>query len=295
MPKVSVVIATYRRTHSLKRALESLVNQSYKNIEVILIDDNGNTEWNSKIKLIVDNFRKRHPYIPLKYIVNHKNIGSAKTRNVGINASSGEFVTFLDDDDIYLPDKIKKQVISMQNSKADYSITDLALYSNSEKLIEVRKRDYIKKTTPNALLRYHLMYHITGTDTMMFRKTYLMKIGGFSHIDVGDEFYLMQKAIEGKGRFLYVPVCDVKAYVHKGEEGLSSGQGKIDGENTLYEYKKKYFNRLSERNIKYIKVRHYAVLAYAFLRMRRLWLCLGSSIRGFLTSPILFFKILINR
>lgn len=152
MPKVSVVIATYRRTHSLKRALESLVNQSYKNIEVILIDDNGNTEWNSKIKLIVDNFRKKHPYIILKYIVNHKNIGSAKTRNVGINASSGEFVTFLDDDDIYLPDKIKKQVISMQNSKADYSITDLALYSNSEKLIEVRKRDYIKKNNTKCFV-----------------------------------------------------------------------------------------------------------------------------------------------
>ena len=69
----------------------------------------------------------------------------------------------------------------------------------------------------------------------MFKKEYLTKIGGFPPINVGDEFYLMHRAINGGGAFGYLPGCQVKAYVQTGEGGLSSGDGKIKGENALYE------------------------------------------------------------
>lgn len=292
MKSVSVVVATYKRETELKKALESLAEQTYTCMEIILIDDNGNDEWNGKVFEIVDEFRKRYPDIVLEYIVNNPNQGSAKTRNIGINSANGDYVTFLDDDDIYLPDKIRKQVEFMETNQYDYSITDLRLYNKDGKEIDRRIRSYIKETTVEALRMYHLKYHITGTDTMMFKKEYLIQIGGFAPIDVGDEFYLMQRAIEGGGKFGYLPECDIKAFVHTGDDGLSSGDGKINGENTLYEYKKKFFNQLEASDVRYIKMRHYAVIAYAELRRKDYGQFISNVMKSFFASPCRFFTIL---
>lgn len=292
MKSVSVVVATYKRETELKKALESLAEQTYTCMEIILIDDNGNDEWNGKVFEIVDGFRKRYPDIVLEYIVNNPNQGSAKTRNIGINSAKGDYVTFLDDDDIYLPDKIRKQIEFMETNQYDYSITDLRLYNKDGKEIDRRIRSYIKETTVEALRMYHLKYHITGTDTMMFKKEYLIQIGGFAPIDVGDEFYLMQRAIEGGGKFGYLPECDIKAFVHTGDDGLSSGDGKINGENTLYEYKKKFFNQLEASDVRYIKMRHYAVIAYAELRRKDYGQFISNVMKSFFASPCRFFTIL---
>ena len=292
MKLVSVVVATYKREIELKKALESLAGQTYPYMEIVLVDDNGNEEWNRKVSEIVDEFRNSHSNIMLEYIVNTPNQGSARTRNIGINSAKGEYVTFLDDDDIYLPDKILKQVEFMETNQYDYSITDLRLYNENDKEIEKRIRSYIKETTVEALRMYHLKYHMTGTDTMMFKKEYLIQIGCFAPIDVGDEFYLMQRAIEGGGKFGYLPGCEIKAYVHTGDGGLSSGDGKIKGENALYEYKKTFFNQLEASDIRYIKMRHYSVSAYAELRRKNYGKFLSNAMKSFFASPCRFFTIL---
>ncbi|WP_057561042.1 hypothetical protein [Paraclostridium sordellii] len=130
---------------------------------------------------------------------------------------------------------------------------------------------------------------------MMFRREYLLKIGGFPLIDVGDEFYLMQRAIEEGGIFSYLPTCDIKAYVHISTEGLSSGDSKINGENELYRFKQKKFNDLDKKTIKYIKMRHYAVLAFAELRRKKYIPFLKNSIFSIIFSPVDCMKLLINR
>lgn len=292
MKLVSVVVATYKREAELKNALESLAKQTYPNMEIVLVDDNGNDEWNSKVSETVEVFRNRYPKIKLECIVNNSNQGSSKTRNIGIHSANGDYITFLDDDDIYLPDKIRKQVEFMETNQCDYSITDLILYNEDDKKINRRIRSYIKETTVESLRLYHLKYHMTGTDTIMFKKEYLIQIGGFAPIDVGDEFYLMQRAIEGGGKFGYLPGCDIKAYVHTGDGGLSSGDGKIKGENALYEYKKTFFDQLEAGDIRYIKMRHYAVIAYAELRRKNYVKFISNALKSFLASPCNFFTIL---
>lgn len=293
-PTVSVVVATYRRDNALKNALESLASQIYTDFEIVLVDDNGNTEWNEKVSAIAEEFRNSHPDIELQLVVNNPNQGSAKARNLGIDTCKGKFVTFLDDDDVYLPNKIKRQTEFMQTGGYDYSLTDLDLYNENDKLIDKRTRNYIKDTAPNALLEYHLKYHLTGTDTMMFRREYLMEIGKFAPIDVGDEFYLMQRAIDGGGSFGYLPGCDVKAYVHSGDDNLSSGESKIQGENALYEYKITYFNKLTAKDRRYIRMRHYAVLAFAYLRLKKYVKFFFNGCVAFATAPIACLNLLKN-
>lgn len=278
--KVSIIVATYKREETLKRALKSLINQTYKNIEIILVDDNAEMIWNKKVESVLKKIN-----FPVVYIKNEKNLGSAETRNIGIARATGEFITFLDDDDIYLPKKIMNQLQDMLIKKSDFSVTDLELYSESERLIEIRKRNYIHNFDFESLLIYHLKYHITGTDTMMFRTYYLKEIGGFEPINIGDEFYLMEKAISNGGKFSYLERCDVKAYIHTETEGLSSGATKIKGENLLYEYKKSFFNKLNYLDKKYIQMRHYAVLAFTEIRRKNYFKFFIYSFLSFSSSP----------
>ena len=105
----------------------------------------------------------------------------------------------------------------------------------------------------------------------------------------------MQRAIEGGGAFGYLPGCEIKAYVHTGEGGLSSGDGKINGENALYEYKKTFFDKLKFKDIRYIRMRHYAVIAFANIRMKKYFRFLLLGIKSFLCSPIQCINLILKR
>ncbi len=296
-PLVSVVVATYRRRDSLKRALVSLFRQTYDNLEILLVDDNADPIWNRRIRRIAESGAAKSG-CRVAYIQNEKNLGSAASRNVGIRAAKGRYVTFLDDDDVYLPDKIKRQLEPMLRERADYSITDLELYSEQGKLEERRVRRYLEKAdwkNTDALLACHLMYHMTGTDTLMFRTAYLRQIGGFPPIDVGDEFYLMEEAILGGGRGMYVPGSQVRALVHRDTEGLSSRQGKIDGENALYERKKEYFPMLPSRAVRFIRMRHHLVLAYAQLRQKHMREAFLEGARAISSAPVSCMAMILSR
>lgn len=293
--KVSVIIATYRRDCDLARALESVAEQTHTNYEVIVVDDNDDDVWNQIVEARISHFRTKYPEVELKYIQNHPNLGSAKTRNAGIDVATGDYVCFLDDDDVYLANRIANQLHAMIEHSADYSITDLALYSESGKLIEIRRRNYIKKYDTDSLIKYHLMHHMTGTDTLMFKREYLKKIGGFPPIDMGDEFYLMMKAIEHQGVFTYAPTCDIKAFVHTKQAGISSGMNKIQGENNLYQFKRERFKLLDRKTRKYIKMRHHMVLGFAYLRMKKMTSCVREVFCAMATCPIECMALVLKR
>jgi glycosyltransferase involved in cell wall biosynthesis len=100
MPLVSVVIPTFNRKHIVGKAIESAINQTYKHIEIIVVDDgssDGSAEFIAGYGSAV------------KYIFK-ENGGVSSARNLGIRKSIGEFVAFLDSDDVWLPDKLEKQI-----------------------------------------------------------------------------------------------------------------------------------------------------------------------------------------
>ena len=101
MTKVSVIIPTYNRVEFLKLTLESVINQTYKLIEIIVVDD-GST--NTETADLCSNYKN------IKYIKIENSGGPAQPRNIGIANATGMFLAFLDDDDIWLPNKIEEQV-----------------------------------------------------------------------------------------------------------------------------------------------------------------------------------------
>ena len=107
---VSVIITTYGRDGILIfEAINSVRRQTYKEIEIIVVDDNG---LGTEIQKNNENLFRDEPDI--MYIANKKNSGAQVSRNVGILASNGKYIACLDDDDIWMPEKIEKQVKLME-------------------------------------------------------------------------------------------------------------------------------------------------------------------------------------
>lgn len=279
LPLVSVIVPTYKReSFFLKRALDSLLNQTYPNIEIIVINDCVED------KKIENELGKYLEINKIVYVHNEKNLGGALSRNVGIFLSKGQYVTFLDDDDEYLPNKIEHQVAHMDKNGLDLSLTPLKLYNEKNKLIDYRSFEKFNGSSKEYLLKYHLTNHLTGTPTFMFKTEMLKKIGGFDDKKVGQEFYLMLKSIENDLKIGYIPHCFVKAYRHS-HGGISYGPNKLKGEKELLKFKKKYFHRLSEGEKNYILFRHYAVLTVVHIRNKNYFQALLSLFATIFTSP----------
>jgi len=92
-PKVSVIIPTRNRANLLSRAIKSVLNQTFRNFELIIVDD----ESTDNTKKVVKNFQKKDSRIKYIFLKNHK--GVARARNTGIKNSKGEYIAFLDDDE----------------------------------------------------------------------------------------------------------------------------------------------------------------------------------------------------
>ena len=104
---VSIIIPTYKRATMLHRAIASVLEQTYSNIEVLVVSDNEpDDEFTAQARMTVESFNDYR----VRLITQEKHINGAVARNVGIKASKGEFISFLDDDDYYEKDKIEKQV-----------------------------------------------------------------------------------------------------------------------------------------------------------------------------------------
>ena len=283
-PLVTVIIPTYKRPWDfLGRAVRSVLSQSYGNIELIVIDDSPADYENRDDNIArMTELTEKDPRV--KLLVNDENMGGSLARNRGIDAAKGRFITFLDDDDEYLPDKIKHQAAFMEEHTCDLSFEDMKMYNMKEELVDVREYKDIESFDNDYLLHYHLMHHLTGTPTYMFRAEKLREIGGFDDAKMGQEFHLMLKSIQSGLSILYYPVCDVKIYKHP-YGGLCSGKNKINGERDLYKFKKSYFSQLSAREKMYIRFRHYAVMVVAYKRSKQYLMMPVEGVLAFCASP----------
>lgn len=291
-PLVSIIVPTYKRTiEMLDRAVQSILKQTYDNFEIIIVDDNGKQELSSFRESISGYICKLlETEKRITYLQNKENLGGALSRNIGIKAAKGELIAFLDDDDIYLSCKIEHQVKFMIDNGLNCSFTDLSIYNESDKLIDKRVRKDIASFDKEYLIKYHLTKIISGTETFMISRKLLLDIGGFDNAIVGQEFFLMFKILNYPDlRIGYFESDDIKAYRTK-DEAISTGPNKILGEKQIYIFKKKNFNLLSKKEIKYIKCRHRAVMAVAYKRNKKYLKAFWYLLFSFFTSPLTAIK-----
>ena len=125
------IIPYFKKRDYIKRSLDSVLNQTYKNYEIIIIYDDVNLDDLSYIKKISENKSK------IKIVINKENLGAGRSRNIGIENSSGKIIT-LDSDDEWLPEKLEKQLKFML--KNNYKFT----FCNYDKIDNKKDKATVK-------------------------------------------------------------------------------------------------------------------------------------------------------
>jgi len=121
---VSVIITTYNREQTIEKAVRSILNQTYRDIELIVVDD-GSADDTESIMQRIDDQR-------LKYFRYSTNQGRCRALNYGLEKATGDFITFHDSDDVCYPTKIEKQWNYLTNSSADAVICQMNRYLESD-------------------------------------------------------------------------------------------------------------------------------------------------------------------
>lgn len=188
---VTVIIPTYKRAENIEKAINSILNQTYKDFEIIVVDDND-----SDTKYRLDMIKTMQQYKDnkkIKYIKHEKNKNGAAARNTGIMEAKGEYVTFLDDDDYFMPDRLKILVNTLEKEKEYNGAYTATVLVKNGKIVggsNARKSGNLKEE-----LLLNTFSFGTGSN-MFFRTEELKKINGF------DEKFLRHQDIECMIRFL---------------------------------------------------------------------------------------------
>lgn len=291
MKKVSVIMPTYKREIGMiSNAVGSVLGQSYENIELVVVDDSPEDfPHREEVGAYLESLKDDR----ILYIKNEKNLGGALARNEGIKRATGDYITFLDDDDMYLEDKVKNQVKAMEAGSYDMTFTNLVLKNLKGQVVDVRTFHDIKTTEGDEFIKYHLLNHATGTPTFMYRAEVLRSIGGFDDAIMGQEFYLMLKTIESGARIGYLDLYDTVAFRHSGES-ISSGMGKIKGEKILQDRKEEYFYLFNNKEKRFIRMRHRLVLSLASYKNGLYFDTVKYFFASFFTAPLQFIKLGLN-
>ena len=248
---VSIIIPTYKRPGMLDRAIKSCLDQTYKNIEILVVDDNNpNSDGRKETTLFMKKYEdNKH----IRYIKRKQNGGGAEARNEGIRCATGKYIVFLDDDDYFFKDKIEKQLKFMKKYDYDASFTGVETYDETKnKLIKVKKHNNFEKY--DNVLVYHLVEMIVSPQTFMYKKSVLDAINGFDNVGAGQEYHLMYKTIINNYKVGCMHDVLTRICIHSGDR-ITTGKNKLKAEKDLYLLKKKHFNLLTysqKRQVKYI-------------------------------------------
>lgn len=173
-PTVTVIIPTYNRAHVLIRSIRSVLDQTYQNFELIIVDDGSTDNTGEIVKRFVND--------RLRYIRRNQSSGSpAAPTNIGIKAARGEYIAVQDSDDEWLPGKLEKQMQVFNNASAKVGI----VYTDMWKVSEAGNKEY--RHSPRIMPEDGIIYKEAlgyrvrniGTVTLMIRKQCFDKAGLF--------------------------------------------------------------------------------------------------------------------
>ncbi|MFW5981370.1 MAG: glycosyltransferase family 2 protein [bacterium] len=129
MSLVSIVLPTYKRAKYLKEAVSSILGQTYHNWELIIVDDNPpDSKYRRESREVIEGFPSQEK---IHYLPHQESRGGAAARNTGIKAARGEYIAFLDDDDLWEPTKLEKQ-IALFSKQTDLGLVYCKMYVFSE-------------------------------------------------------------------------------------------------------------------------------------------------------------------
>lgn len=221
LPLVSCVMSTYNRFDYLKKSVESILNQTYPNIELIVVTEK--CENQDKICKILESYKDNR----IKIINNREKLGFSESLNVGIEAATGEYIARMDDDDISLPNRFELQVNFMESHK-EIGIcgTNAKFFGKVNTIIGVESDPEILKI--NTLFRTPFIH-----PTVMMRKEFIKKYNlRYNKNYFTEDYELWSRAIE---KFPIANIDTILLLYRTGNDQMTGGRN----ENKIHESHKR--------------------------------------------------------
>jgi len=224
MDLVSVIIPYYKKRKFISETLDSAVNQSYKNLEIIIIYDDVNKTDLEFIRKIAKKDNR------INIIENSEKMGAGTSRNIGIFKSKGKYIAFLDADDIWHLDKLKKQINFMKEYNYIISHTSYSIIDENKNLLG-------KRIAKNFFKLSELLKSCDiGTSTVIIHKDLINQNVKFASLSTKEDFVLWLKII--KNHVCIYGLNENLTLWTKSKNSLSSSsfQKIIDGFRVYYTY-----------------------------------------------------------
>jgi glycosyltransferase involved in cell wall biosynthesis len=213
--KVSIIVPTFNRANFITRAITSIVNQTYKDLEIIVIDDGSTDDTKSIVKSL-----SKETNVPIKYY-RKENGGCASARNKGLEYSNGEFIAFLDSDDEWVPSALETLLSKIIQSHADFVYSPAIEVSENGR----EKINYpIAAGSPDELSVKHFQFPNLRNGSLLFSKNVFSIAGGMDEnlkYDEDSDFF-QRVAIRCKGAYSEKPT--VRHYHHKGNKSKNRAE-----------------------------------------------------------------------
>lgn len=228
---ISVVIITHNREcNILKRAIDSVLSQTYKDIEVIVVND-GNKSFGDyhNIVTMMKNYVSQCA-LQIRYIEHDAPKGACVARNTGLKIATGEYIAFLDDDDEWENNKLEKQLAVFENRR-DNRVTfvycgALFVYENDNEHTEVFHPKYLSGEIFDSLLGENF---VLGASFPLIRTEYIRKVGGFDADFPSCQDWDMWLQLSLLGTVEYVEEPLVRYHIHQGDQITKNFRKRVDG------------------------------------------------------------------
>ncbi|MBC5993214.1 glycosyltransferase family 2 protein [Pontibacter cellulosilyticus] len=215
LPLVTVICLCYNHERFLAEALDSVLAQTYQNVEVIVVDDSS-TDGSVKI---IQSYLQQYPHI--RFVSTGKNVGNCAAFNMGLQASKGEFIIDFATDDVLLPERIAQQVEAFGKLDKSYGVvyTDAAYITDASEFLYLHSQKYEPAPDGDVFAEVLRRYFICPP-TMMVRRQVFEDLGGYDATLAYEDFDFWVRSSR-KYKYYYLDKVTTKRRVH--EQALSRG------------------------------------------------------------------------
>ncbi len=215
MAEISVIIPSYNRAYLISRAVGSVLNQTFRDFELIVVDDCSTDNTVEVVKSFND---KR-----IRYIRHEKNKGGSSARNTGIKLAKGEYIAFLDSDDEWLPEKIEQQIKILEDTSTNVGVvhTEFFIKEPDGKTHIAHKNVPVKERNIHRQL-LEVEGSFVATPTIFIRKICFDKVGMFDENLTRLQDWELMIRISEYFEFIFIDTPLVK--VHITDNSISMNQ-----------------------------------------------------------------------
>ncbi len=231
---ISIIIPTYNRFLLLNQAVESCLNQSYQDIEIIIVDDGSTDATEERVKELL----KSEWSDKLIFYFKQQNSGASAARNLGVEKAQGKYVQFLDSDDLLYPNKLELQLEEITKHKADVC----SCYGFMGAIFGAEDNEILGASFENKIDLMHKMcsgsVHIMQTTAPLWRKSFLDSTKGWNtSIAFGDDLEYHIRLLTKVSKICFIPeklffvrehadfrLSDAKGNLRQIESGIKAQQ-----------------------------------------------------------------------